>query len=286
MTHQEFIQKIGLSKNEYEIKNGWLVVEGNLNYSYNHLTSLPDNLKVGGYLYCSYNQLTSLPDNLKVEGHFYCDYNQLTSLPDNLKVGGNLDCSNNQLTSLPDNLKVGGYLNCYNNQLTSLPNNLKVGGHLYCFNNQLTSLPDNLKVGGNIAFWNNVFMEKSLVRKALNNKITAMEILQQTNQEIKMTLLKVYGWNKLIKELKPKILDEKILLIDSQPLKHRVLEVNQNGWIGRFLEYICPSDGEKGLLRVDHRMDSTRSVEGAREYGFIPLLRFLGGDKLVFGKET
>ena len=86
MTQKEFQKRFGGI-----IKDGWLVFKEALD--------------------CSYNQLTSLLDNLKVGGNLYCYNNQLTSLPDNLKVGGDLDCSNNQLTSVPNCIKEIG--NCY-----------------------------------------------------------------------------------------------------------------------------------------------------------------------------
>jgi len=131
MTQQEFQKRCG-----GEIKNGWLVFKGDLDCSYNQLTSLPDNLKVGGHLDCHNNQLTSLPDNLKVVRYLRylnCSHNKLTSLPDNLRVEGYLDCSNNRLTSLPDNLKVGGELYTRKEYIHSvriyLPNILKKPRH-------------------------------------------------------------------------------------------------------------------------------------------------------------
>ena len=41
-----------------------------------------------------------------VEGDLDCSYNKLTSLPQGLVVEGNLDCRNNNLTSLPDDLQL------------------------------------------------------------------------------------------------------------------------------------------------------------------------------------
>jgi hypothetical protein len=137
----EKIEKIIRYQLDYNLllrnEEGICIYNGDLYFSNNQLTSLPDNLVVKGHLDCSFNKLTSLPDNLVVKGNLDCSFNNLTSLPDNLVVKGNLECSFNKLISLPDNLVVNGYLHCSNNQLNSLPDNLVVKGDLYCKNNKL-----------------------------------------------------------------------------------------------------------------------------------------------------
>ena len=137
---------------------GGITVGGNLNLSFNKLTSLPDGIggiTVGGNLNLDGKQLTSLPDSIgwiTVGGSLNLVCNRLTSLPDSIggiKVGGSLYLDNNWLTSLPDSIgeiTVGRDLVLSCNRLTTLPDciaDVTVGGSLYLRNNQLTTLPDS-----------------------------------------------------------------------------------------------------------------------------------------------
>jgi hypothetical protein len=136
-------------------------------------------------------------------------------------------------------------------------------------------------------YWiDGVKFDKDLWTGVVNQQLSAIKILKLKNQEQKIVALKIYGWDKVLAELKPKILDRKGLLINGEVLEHQVLEVRCGGWIGRFLKYICPSTHKEGLLRVDHRTDKTKTVEGARAWGFKPMLTFLKADSLEFRKET
>ena len=170
-------------------------------------------------------------------------------------------------------------------------------GKLYIAPNPIISLNERLQFhsetkpairwenGLELFFLFGVRFEKDLWEKITKKKIKPLEILKIKNQEQKIIALKMYGWDNLLKELNYKVLDEKYLLINGEPLKHQVLEINQNGWIGRFLKYTDPADKAEGLLRVDHRIDETKSVEGARQWGFRPVMRLLGVDSLEFGRE-
>ena len=136
-------------------------------------------------------------------------------------------------------------------------------------------------------YWiDGVKFDKDLWEKIVEKKLPAIDILKIKNQEQKIIAFKIYGLDRILAELKPKILDRKGLLINGEILEHQVLEVRQNGWRGRFLKYICPSTHEEGLLRVDHKINKTRTVEGARAWGFKPMLTFLRADSLEFRKET
>ncbi|MBR2274146.1 MAG: PcfJ domain-containing protein [Alphaproteobacteria bacterium] len=131
-----------------------VIVKGNFDCFENQLTSLEGvPQKVGRDFDCGRNQLTSLAGApQKVGGHFKCSENQLTSLEGApQKVGGGFVCVYNQLTSLAGApQEVGGDFVCYQNQLTSLAGApQKVGGGFYCAGNQLTSLAGApQKVGG------------------------------------------------------------------------------------------------------------------------------------------
>jgi hypothetical protein len=136
-------------------------------------------------------------------------------------------------------------------------------------------------------YWiDGVKFDKDLWEKVVQKQLSAIEILKLRNQEQKIVALKIYGWDRILSELKPEILDKKGLLINGEILEHEVLEVRYGDWIGRFLKYVCPSTHKEGLLRVDHRTDETKTVEGARAWGFKPILTFLKADSLEFKKET
>ena len=92
ITQKEFQEKYG-----GEIVDGWLVFgknKGNVDFSYNQITSLPENIKFenkGGVDF-SHNQITSLPENIKFENDGYVDLsnNQLTKIPVGLGERKNL----------------------------------------------------------------------------------------------------------------------------------------------------------------------------------------------------
>jgi hypothetical protein len=136
-------------------------------------------------------------------------------------------------------------------------------------------------------YWiDGVKFDKDLWEKVVQKQLSAIDILKLKNQEQKIVALKIYGWDRIVAELKPKVLDRKWLLINGEVLEHQVLEVSYNGWVGRFLKYVCPSTNKEGLLRVDHRIDETKTVEGARAWGFKPILTFVKADSLEFGRES
>jgi hypothetical protein len=113
-------------------------VDGNVNYTDQHLTKLP--YKFG-----------------KVTGHFDCGWNKLISLEGCPKeVGKECGFAHNKLTSLIGApIKVGGWFGCSNNQLTSLTGAPQtVGRDFYCYNNKKKFSEDDVnkvcKVKGEI----------------------------------------------------------------------------------------------------------------------------------------
>jgi len=108
------------------LKNGAIVLKGNLDLYGCPFTSLPENLKVEGDLYLNHSTvLTSLPEGLSVGGNLHLSgCTALTSLSETLSVGGDLNlswCAG--LLSLPENLSFGGDLELNDcTALTSLPN--------------------------------------------------------------------------------------------------------------------------------------------------------------------
>jgi len=130
-----------------------------------------------------------------------------------------------------------------------------------------------------------IWLPRTLYWDIVNKTISPMQLIQLDNQEQKIVALKAYGWDNLLKKLPYKVLDEKVLLINGKSLPHRVLEIRYAGWVGRFLEYTCPSTGKKGLLRVPHDTAETETVEGARAWSFKPALRVNEKGRLIFVEE-
>jgi hypothetical protein len=120
--------------NDYDICDGVVHVVGDVNITYQGLTSIPVQFGyVSGEFLCRANDLESLygcPS--EVGGSFYCVYNKLTSLEGcPSEVGGSFYCGGNNLGSLECGPEV-------------------VGGNYYCVNNLFKDKPDvsGIKIGG------------------------------------------------------------------------------------------------------------------------------------------
>ena len=142
----EFKYKYHRNEDWKEYQKGTLIENYNqikaISFSYQNLTSLPNNLPNSlEYLYCDNNQLTKLPNNLPNSlTRLDCEYNQLTSLPNNLPSSfKELYCINNPLIKknfhLLKTLKKLLYLNhstlLKTNELALLSKEL-VGGCIKC----------------------------------------------------------------------------------------------------------------------------------------------------------
>jgi len=196
---KEFLTKNNIS---YEIRNGQIYIDGDLDLRYEKL--LPDgfNCVVTGYLYLS--SLTSMNDVFNPTVGGYLDLRSLTSMNDvfNPTVGGYLDLSS--LTSMNDvfNPTVGGYLDL--RSLTSMNDvfNPTVGGYLDL--RSLTSMNDvfNPTVGGylylrSLTSMNDVFnptvgdslyLSSNLKKKVKVNKPTE-NIREKLRKEIEPKLV-------------------------------------------------------------------------------------------------
>ena len=105
----EFIREHRFIDRDYYFKDGWLIIDRDLNLSHtNIIIKLPDNLKVNWNLNLSYTNISKLPDNLNVGRSLVLRDTLISKLPDNLKVGGSLNIINTIIKKIPDNLKVGG----------------------------------------------------------------------------------------------------------------------------------------------------------------------------------
>ena len=101
-------------------------------------------------------QLTD--EELFVEGDLDLTETDIKSLPEGLEVEDNLSlygCKNIQ--SLPEGLKVGGFLDLGHSNITSLPKGLKVWGRLFIKNTPLTKYStEELRQMVNPGYINNI----------------------------------------------------------------------------------------------------------------------------------
>ena len=81
----------------------------------------------------------------KIDGDLFFSNNFITCLPDNLKIDGSLDLYSTSIISLPNNLEVSGFLNLSYTYITSLPDNLKVGEYIWITKDQIKYCPERLK---------------------------------------------------------------------------------------------------------------------------------------------
>ncbi len=183
----------------YHLPKGF-VVEGDLDFSGQGLTELPDlsGVIVKGDFDCYNNQLTSLEGAPQTVGKdFFCSDNQLTSLAGAPQtVGRNFFCSYNQLTSLAGAPRtVEGSFACTYNHLISLEGAPQtVGGDFYCSNNQLTSLEGAPQTVGGKFKCDEDIAEKyglstttddyDLVLRAIKTKINQLSLMVQTKQNL------------------------------------------------------------------------------------------------------
>lgn len=129
-------------------KDGFLVVNGNIDLSGKNLTQLPDlrPVIIEGVFSCYGNKLTSLEGSpVIVREGFFCENNQLTTLEGAPSfVGGHFSCSYNKLISLrgaPE--KVRGDFYCSYNQLKTFEGAPKmVGGRFAADKNPLKNKSD------------------------------------------------------------------------------------------------------------------------------------------------
>jgi hypothetical protein len=129
--------------------NGSVVLEG-----CTKLVSLPNDFVVDGILNLSYTHITSLPKGLVVRDNLLLIGTNIEELPDDLVVGGDLDLSISHIKSLPENLTIGGNLIlCGCTDILSLPKGLKIGGFLVLRDVNIESLPDDIIIYRDITLY-------------------------------------------------------------------------------------------------------------------------------------
>jgi len=117
MTHRKFIKKY-LRNIDWYMKGDILCVDDDLDFQYNNIRSLPDNLYIKGSLNLNYAS-------------------KITSLSRNLSTDWWVDLQRTNITSLPEGLSVGYYLNLYETEIISLPDDLLVNDVIYSDNELL-----------------------------------------------------------------------------------------------------------------------------------------------------
>ncbi len=111
-----------------------------------------------------------------------------------------------------------------------------------------------------------VFIPNDLFIKWQQGTMTATDLLQIDNQEQKRVLLKEYGYEKIFQELGGVVISSRPHPLDKSKTES-VVEMHmgdeEDGIAARFVRTWCWSTGREYLLRVDPRIELTKTVQGA-----------------------
>ncbi|MHB8625227.1 MAG: leucine-rich repeat domain-containing protein [Aggregatilineales bacterium] len=183
-----------------------------LNLSNLQLTTLPDSigkLTQLSALDFTNNQLAELPEslaNITTLSSLVLRRNRLRKLPDSLgklaltilNVSGNPN-----LASLPGRFTVKNLDISDCSQLTSLPPHVFIVERLNVAGAGLTSLPDG--VPAYIVHWRGVRVDPRIAFRP--ETITAQEVLNQPNAEVRRVMLERMGYEKFMQEANAEVLD-------------------------------------------------------------------------------
>jgi hypothetical protein len=210
------------------------------------LTSLPAGLKVGSLILRGCTSLRALPEGFDV---FFLDMPGCVSLVGfpacgpakmgrlNLRGCTRLRSLQSWLTHLAQ-LDVGGCVG-----LTGLPEGLRVSSWLDLANVPIQSLPASLE--GVQLRWRDVPVTERIVFHP--ETITAQEVLDERNAELRRVLLERLGYDTFIDQAEAEVLDQdtdpggerlllRVLLVEDEPLVCLAVQ--------------CPSTGRRYLIRV------------------------------------
>jgi hypothetical protein len=113
-----------------------------------------------------------------------------------------------------------------------------------------------------------VKFEKELWEKIVQKKITKEEIFALNNQEQKSVALRLYGYNNLIKDAK--IIHSEGIIQNGTVQTYQVLEIDlgDDDVPARFVKVINWSEPKEYILRVDPRIELTKTCRGAVAWTF------------------
>lgn len=277
----------------------------------NQLSSLPasiDNLTNLTHLYLGGNLFETLPDaigEMKKLTHLHLNGNSLTSLPDSLKNLNKLVelyINSNNLDWL--NLSIDGltslkHLNMSRNQIAKLPSlgNLVNLVSLNLSDNKLTELPESIISLRNLTSLN--LLENPLVDLSMLQSLPKLSqvyflgmyhfprrywtrfsdwkaewLLEETNAELRRTLIQELGYEKICQELNAIQLDSwreytlvKIDGIERFRDWQRGRDIHESMVL---LKMTCPSTGHIHVLRVPPEMTSAEAAITWVNHGIHP----------------
>ncbi|MCI0456468.1 MAG: hypothetical protein L0Z62_05750 [Gemmataceae bacterium] len=170
------------------------------------LTHLPANLKVGSLVLRDCTAVIELPEGLEV---YFLDVRgcvRLAGWPERMTLRiGRLNASGcARLTELPRGLRNLSQLDVSGcASLTGLPEGLKVSSWLDVAGTQVTRLPASLR--GVRLRWRGVPVDERIAFRP--ETITAQEILDEPNAELRRVKLERCGFERFLQEAKAEVLD-------------------------------------------------------------------------------
>jgi leucine-rich repeat protein SHOC2 len=312
LTHLTCIELRGNQLTSLPASIGNLTKLTHLDLRSNQLSSLPasiDNLTNLTHLYLGGNLFKTLPDaigEMKKLTHLHVNGNSLTSLPENLRDldklvelyinGNNLDCFSLNIDSITS-LK---YLDMSRSNIAKLPDNIDNLVNLVSLNlsdNKLTTLPASIRYLHNLTSLNlfrNPLTDLSMLQNLPKLKQVyclgmyhfprqywtkfsdwkAKWLLEETNAELRRTLIQQLGYERICQELDAIELD---IWREYTLLKIDGIERFRDWRRGRditepmvFLKMTCPSTGHIHVLCVPPEMTSAEAAITWVNHGIHP----------------
>ncbi|MCI0397603.1 MAG: hypothetical protein L0322_22075 [Chloroflexi bacterium] len=210
------------------------------------LQALPAGLKVGSLILRDCTALAVLPEGLDV---YFLDISGCTSLADwpetgSLKIGRLSARGCTRLRTLPAWLGTLSQLDvrhCIN--LRELPEGLRVTSWLDLANTQLQSLPASMQ--GVQLLWQGVPINERIAFQP--EAITAQEVLQEDNLELRRVLLARMGYESFVQQAGVQILDRDYDAGGERRLLRAPLP-NEEDLV--CVAVLCPSTGRQYIIRV------------------------------------
>lgn len=214
------------------------------------LIRLPTGLKVGSLILSSCTALRALPEGLDV---YFLDISGCTRLDDwphqaSVRIGGLNAQGCVQLRSLPpwlteiSRLDVRGCIS-----LGALPEGLRITSWIDLADTRIQTLPEASQ--GVQIRWRGVPINERVAFQP--ETITATEVLQEGNAEVRRILLERMGYERFLSQARAKVVDA-----DTDPGgERRLLQVplpNDEDLV--CLAVYCPSTGRQYMLRVPPTM--------------------------------
>ena len=118
-------------------------------------------------------------------------------------------------------------------------------------------------------FIHGVSFDKELWQKITKRTLNPKEIFKLQNTAQKSITLQLYGYDKVLEDMKPKIIHEQELTIKGTKQKYQVLETDlgDDSLPARFVKVVCHSTLKQTVLRVPN-IRQTETCHGAIAWTF------------------